>query len=178
DWAQPTGLGCFYALLTRTLWPTGEGNEGKVMGLAPFGDPDADGLPELEVRGHEVFIPDAWLRQFAQADRYRYFVDGGGEFSDCANLAAAGQRAFENALLRLVAWLHEQTGEENLVFAGGTALNCTANGRVIRESPFTRVFIPPSPHDGGTALGCAIYGLVDLLGEPCEFRWENDFLGP
>jgi Predicted carbamoyl transferase, NodU family len=178
DWLEPVGLGCFYMLLTRRLWPTGDGNEGKVMGLAPFGDPDADGLPDLEVRGHEVFIPDAWLRQLEQADRYRYFIDGTGSFVDCANLAAAGQRAFENAVLQLVTWLHEQTGEENLVFAGGTALNCTANGRIIRESPFRRVFIPPSPHDGGTALGCAIYGLVDLLGQPCEFRWENDFLGP
>ncbi len=185
DWQRPVGLGCFYSLLTRMLWPTGEGNEGKVMGLAPFGDPDADGLPELEVRAHEVFIPDAWLRQFAQTERYRYFADGGGhasrmtkEFQDCANLAAAGQRAFENAILRLAAWLHEQTGHDDLVFAGGTALNCSANGRIIRESPFQRVFIPPSPHDGGTALGCALYGLVDVLGQPCEFRWENDFLGP
>ena len=185
DWNRPVGLGCFYSMLTRVLWPTGEGNEGKVMGLAPFGDPDIDGLPELDVRGHEVFIPDAWLRQFAQTDRYRYFAEGGDsaleasqQFQDCANLAAAGQRAFENALLRLVAWLHEQTGQDDLVFAGGTALNCSANGRIIRESPFRRVFIPPSPHDGGTALGCALYGLVDVLGQPCEFRWENDFLGP
>src|SRR5690606_5244410 len=127
--------------------------------------------------------------QLSQRDRYRYFTDGTGDtgerasrasrqFQDCANLAAAGQRAFENAVLRLVAWLHEQTGLDDLAFAGGTALNCSANGRIIRESPFTRVFIPPSPHDGGTALGCAIYGLVDVLGQPCEFRWENDFLGP
>jgi len=178
DWDRPAGLGCFYSMLTRMLWPTGEGNEGKVMGLAPFGDADVDALPDLEVRGHEVFIPDEWLRRFRERDRYRFFVDGNGEFQDCANLAAAGQRAFENALLRVVAWLHDQTGLEDLVFAGGTALNCSANGRLIRESPFARVFIPPSPHDGGTALGCALYGLVDLLGEPCEFRWENDFLGP
>lgn len=189
DWSRPVGLGCFYAMLTRALWPTGEGNEGKVMGLAPFGDPDADGLPDLEVRGHEVFIPEPWLRQLSQTDRYRYFSEStgsiseqasraSGQFQDCANLAAAGQRAFENAVLRLTAWLHEQTGLDDLVFAGGTALNCSANGRIIRESPFRRVFIPPSPHDGGTALGCAIYGLVDLLGQPCEFRWENDFLGP
>jgi carbamoyltransferase len=178
DWDRPAGLGCFYLMLTRMIWPTGDGNEGKVMGLAPFGDAEADGLPELEVRGHEVFIPDAWLRRFGEAERYRFFVDGTGSFEDCANLAAAGQRAFENAVLRLVSWLHEQTRMDDLVFAGGTALNCSANGRIIREAPFRRVFIPPSPHDGGTALGCALYGLVDVLGQPCEFRWDNDFLGP
>jgi carbamoyltransferase len=178
DWRRPAGLGCFYSLLTKMLWPTGEGNEGKVMGLAPYGDPAADALPDLDVRGHEVHIPEAWLRRFGEHDRYRYFVDGSGDLQDCANLAAAGQRAFEDAVLRLVAWLHEETGENDLVFAGGIALNCSANGRILRESAFNRVFIPPSPHDGGTALGCALYGLVDVLGQRCDFRWENDFLGP
>jgi carbamoyltransferase len=178
DWARPAGLGCFYSLLTKMLWPQGEGNEGKVMGLAPYGNPDAPGLPELTVRGHEVFIPDRWLAEFARRDRYRFFTDGTGSFTDCANLAAAGQRAFENALLTLVAWLHDRTGERNLVFAGGTALNCSANGRIIRESAFRGVFIPPSPHDGGTALGCALYGLVECLGQDSDFRWVNDFLGP
>jgi carbamoyltransferase len=178
DWARPAGLGCFYSLLTKMLWPEGEGNEGKVMGLAPFGDPDAHRLPDLEVRGHEVYIPQAWMRAFAQRERYRFFTDRSGDFQDCANLAAAGQRAFETALLSLVTWLHARTGEENLVFAGGTALNCSANGRILRESPFREVFIPPSPHDGGTAVGCALYGLVACLGQPTDFRWTNDFLGP
>jgi carbamoyltransferase len=178
DWAHPAGLGCFYSLLTKMLWPDGEGNEGKVMGLAPFGDPDALGLPGLDVRGHEVVIPDQWTKVFADRDRYGFFTDGGGAFEDCAHLAAAGQRAFEEALLRVVDWLHDRTGEENLVFAGGTALNCSANGRILRESPFRDMFIPPSPHDGGTAVGCALYGLIACLQQPGEFRWTNDFLGP
>ncbi|WP_236004079.1 carbamoyltransferase family protein [Nonomuraea antri] len=177
DWSRPVGLGCFYALLTRMLWPTGEGNEGKVMGLAPFGDPARLGLPDLDVRGHEVFIPQAWLQTFRRHDAYVYEPEGEG-FSRAADLAAAGQRAFENALARLAAWLHARTRLDNLAFAGGTALNCSANGRLIRESPFREVFIPPSPHDGGTAVGCALYGLIDQLGQPSEFRWTNDFLGP
>ncbi len=127
DWNRPAGLGCFYALLTKMLWPSGEGNEGKVMGLAPFGDPDAHGLPDLDVRGHEVFIPDEWLKAFQERDRYTFFsgvhgsaagsADGAARFADCANLAAAGQRAFENALLLLADWLHEQTGLDQLCFA-------------------------------------------------------------
>ena len=178
DWARPAGLGCFYSLLTKMLWPTGEGNEGKVMGLAPFGDPDAHDLPDLEVRGHEVFIPQEWMKAFEERGRYTFFVDGAGSFTDCANLAAAGQRAFEDALMQLTRWLHEQTGEDYLCFAGGTGLNCTANGLLLRESPFRDVFIPPSPHDGGTAVGCALYGLVACLGQQSDFRWCNDFLGP
>jgi carbamoyltransferase len=177
DWARPVGLGCFYSLLTKMLWPTGEGNEGKVMGLAPFGDPDAHGLPDHEVRDHEVFLPDEWLKAFEEKDRYAYFTEGTGSFTDCANLAAAGQRAFERVLLQLVDWLHEQTGLDHLVFAGGTALNCSANGRLLAESAFADVFIPPSPHDGGTAVGCAIYGLMEVLGRGSRFRWTTTSSG-
>lgn len=177
DWERPVGLGCFYALLTKMLWPEGEGNEGKVMGLAPFGDADAVGLPGLDVRGHEVFIPQEWLKMFDDRETYRWTGDP-ASFQSSADLAAAGQRAFEDALMQLLSWLKEQTGLDNLVFAGGCGLNCSANGRIIREAPFRDVFIPPSPHDGGTAVGCAIYGLVDCLGQPSDFRWVNDYLGP
>lgn len=177
DWERPAGLGCFYYLLTRVMF-SGEGSEGKAMGLAPFGRADALGLPDLVVDEHRVLIPREWLDVFAQADRFSYFRDGTGSFDDCANLAAEGQRAFETALLRVTAWLHEQTGERDVVFAGGTALNCSANGRILWESPFRDLFIPPSAHDGGTAVGCALYGMLECLGEPNGFRWTNDFLGP
>jgi carbamoyltransferase len=177
DWDAPVGLGCFYALLTKMLWPEGEGNEGKVMGLAPFGDPTALGLPALEVRGHEVFIPQEWVKLFGDRDTYRWTGDP-AMFMACADLAAAGQSVWEDALMQLVGWLHEQTGEDFLVFSGGCGLNCTANGTILRESAFRDTFIPPSPHDGGTALGCVVYGLVDCLGELPGFRWTNDFLGP
>jgi carbamoyltransferase len=177
DWDRPAGLGCFYYLLTRLMF-TGEGSEGKVMGLAPFGDPQAFGLPDLVVDGHRVLIPHEWLDVFAERERFSHLLDGPGTFEDCAGLAAEGQRAFETALLRVTAWLHEQTGMDDVVFAGGTALNCSANGRILRESAFRDVFIPPSAHDGGTALGCALYGMIECLGEPSGFRWTNDFLGP
>ncbi len=177
NWNRPAGLGCFYYLLTRTLWPHGEGNEGKVMGLAPLGDPDVLGLPDLDVKEHQVLIPDEWVKTFSERDRYEWTGDR-ATFQASADLAAAGQRAFEDALTQLVSWLHEQTGLDDLVFAGGCALNCTANGRILRESRFGELFIPPSPHDGGTAVGCALYGLVDCLGQDSQFRWTNDFLGP
>lgn len=177
DWDEPTGLGCFYSLLTRTMF-TGEGAEGKVMGLAPFGTVGSLRLPPLGVRGCEVHIPSEWLAVFGQRERFNHFLGGGGSFEECANLAAEGQHAFEEAVLTLAGWTHHQTGLSQLCFAGGTALNCSANGRVLRESAFSQLFIPPSAHDGGTALGCALYGSIECLGQPSEFRWENDFLGP
>jgi carbamoyltransferase len=176
DDAQPVGLGMFYFLLTQALFP-GEGNEGKVMGLAPHGDPQALGLPPLAVAGAQVAIPAAWRALLGERGRFRYGAPGIG-FTDCANLAAAGQRAFEDALLRVANWLHAQTGFDNLCFAGGTALNCSANERLLRETPFKRVFIPPAPGDAGTALGCALYGLGTLAGQRCDWRWNHDYLGP
>ena len=178
DDSRLVGLGMFYFMLTQTMFP-GEGSEGKVMGLAPHGDAGAAGLPPLDVAGPHVTIPRQWREVLRERGRFRY--DGStssARFTAIANLAAAGQRAFEEALLEVARWLHRHTGADNLCFAGGTALNCSANDRLLRETPFKRVFIPPAPSDAGTALGCAIYGLTELAGARCDFRWHNDYLGP
>jgi len=171
------GLGMFYFLLTQAVFP-GEGNEGKVMGLAPHGDPNALGLPPLEVDGPQVTIPDRWMEILRNRSRFRYAAGDASRFADSADLSAAGQRAFEEAVLEIARWLHAQTGAENLCFAGGTGLNCSTNDRLLRETPFQRVFIPPAPSDAGTSLGCAVYGLTELGGMRCDYRWENDYLGP
>jgi len=176
DESRPAGLGMFYFLLTQAMFP-GEGNEGKVMGLAPHGSPSALGLPPLDVEAGQVSMPAAWQAILHERERFRYGQPGTA-FADCANLAAAGQRAFEDALLAVARWLHARTGLDNLCFAGGTALNCSANERLLRETPFKRVFIPPAPSDAGTALGCAIYGLTEFGHESCAYRWTHDYLGP
>ena len=170
-------LGIFYFLLTQAVFP-GHGNEGKVMGLAPHGDPQALGLPPLHVDGCQVSIPQRWRELLRERGRFRYSGKGDPRFADIAALAAAGQHAFEDALIKVAHWLHQQTGADNLCFAGGTGLNCSANERLLRETPFKRVFIPPAPSDAGTALGCAIYGLTELAGQRCDYRWSNDYLGP
>jgi carbamoyltransferase len=122
-------------------------------------------------------LPSAWRDILRDRERFRYGRPGVA-FADCANLAAAGQRVFEDALLAVARWLHAETGLDNLCFAGGTALNCSANERLLRETPFRQVFIPPAPGDAGTALGCALYGLTGLAGASCAYRWSHDYLGP
>lgn len=171
------GLGMFYFLLTQAIFP-GHGNEGKVMGLAPYGDPQALGLPPLQVEGCHVGIPARWRDILHERGRFRYGGKSDARFADIAALAAAGQRAFEDALVTVANWLHRETGADQLCFAGGTGLNCSANERLLRDTPFRRIFIPPAPGDAGTALGCAIYGLTELAELPCEFRWTQDYLGP
>jgi carbamoyltransferase len=178
DWQDPQGLGAFYHLLTRRIFP-GEGNEGKVMALASYGDPDALGLPPLATKHGMVLIPEPWRCLIASGDNYRFIEDDAAALKRCANFAAAGQRCFEKALLEVAGWLRKCTGKQNLCFAGGTALNCTANAKLLREAGFRDVYIPPAPHDGGTAVGCALYGLALLEGpNACRrFSWTNDYLG-
>lgn len=177
DKKKPVGLGQFYHLLTQCLFP-GEGHEGKVMGLAPFGNPDTVRLPPLIVKEGEVYHPEEWINIFNNSTQYRFFIDGSGYFQNCADLAAIGQKVFEDALLQVATWLQKKTGMKALCYAGGCALNCVANGFLLQKSSFDDVFVPAAPHDGGTSLGCAIYGLIDHLNYPCEFKWETDYLGP
>jgi carbamoyltransferase len=176
DDAHLVGLGMFYFLLTQAIFP-GEGNEGKTMGLAPHGDARALGLPPLAVEAGQVRLPEPWRDVLHERERFRYGQPGVA-FADCANLAAAGQRAFEDALLEVARWLHVETALPNLCFAGGTALNCSANERLLRETPFKAVFIPPAPSDAGTALGCAMYGVTELAHGSSAYRWTRDYLGP
>jgi len=135
-------------------------------------------LPKLSVEDGNVFIPNEWLEIFQDNRRFQYFKDGAGTFEDCADLAAAGQFCFEQAQSALAEWLHKKTRAEVLCLTGGTALNCVSNGKLLRDSSFKDVFVPPSPHDGGTAMGCAIYGQIEILDTQYDFRRFDDFLAP
>ena len=76
------------------------------------------------------------------------------------------------------AGLCRKTQALDLCLAGGTALNFSANKRLRCESGFPMIFIPPAPRDAGTALGCAVYGMSEILKAPCAYRWRHDYLGP
>jgi len=171
---QPHGLGNFYYKLTECLFK-GEGNEGKVMGLAAYGDPfKLDHLPYLEVNQGEVMIPKEWTEIFKSTD-YQYKEEQ-KTFQQKADFAARGQEVFEKALIDIAAWLSHITGTKNIVYAGGCALNCVANTKVLEQG--YDLFIPPAPHDGGTSVGCAIYGAMECFKIKNEFKWRLDYLGP
>lgn len=170
---QPHGLGNFYYKLTNCLF-SGEGSEGKVMGLAAYGDPKKIDLPELIVREGEVLIPEEWIEAFKTTD---YFYNNEVKtFGEKADFAAKGQEVFENALMKAAQWLSDVTGTKNIAYAGGCALNCVANSKLLEMG--LNVFIPPAPHDGGTSVGCAIYGAVECFKLQNEFEWRFDYLGP
>ena len=71
------------------------------------------------------------------------------------DIAASIQKVTEEVVLRLAHTVHKETGEDNLCLAGGVALNCVANGRILREGPFKNIWIQPAAGDAGGALGAA-----------------------
>ncbi|MBI2710918.1 MAG: carbamoyltransferase [Actinobacteria bacterium] len=152
--ALPHSLGLMYEELTAHLGFRRSSDEYKVMALAAFAEPELlDRLRQL-VRvgdGHFTVDPIDWSA-LAPA------VPPGSEPSEVhAVLASSVQARLEEALLELAAWLHERTGEGLLTMAGGVALNCVANSRIWRESPFDDVWVQPASGDSGTALGAALH---------------------
>lgn len=100
-----------------------------------------------------------------------------------ADLACSVQARLEEVLVELARWLHEQTGDRHLTMAGGTALNCVANSRIWRETPFEHVWVQPAAGDAGTALGAALQLSADggELAEPMTTaalgrQWSDDDL--
>jgi len=97
------------------------------------------------------------------------------------DLAASVQAVTEEVMLRIAKTAHRETGMKNLVLAGGVALNCVANGRILREGPFDNIWIQPAAGDAGNALGCALYAWHQILGNPRKVdrrRQKATFLGP
>ncbi|MGX5359684.1 carbamoyltransferase family protein [Kocuria sp. KH4] len=153
--ALPESLGLLYESLTDHLGFLRSSDEFKVMALASYGEPRF--LPELRelVRatgdgGFTAQAPD-WTR-FATRR-----IDDGTWGGNHADLAASVQAVVEEVLVDLATWLHGQTGDRVLTMAGGTALNCVANSRIWRDTPFEEVWVQPASGDSGTALGAALH---------------------
>lgn len=192
----PHSLGLLYSACTYYAGFRVNSGEYKVMGLAPYGTPrfaglilekivrlEPDGSFQLDqsyfnycqgltmtsARWHALFgrpprAPESRLDQFTM------------------DLAASVQAVTEQIVLQMARHAHAVTGEENLVLAGGVALNCVANGRLLREGPFRRIWIQPAAGDAGGALGAALLVWHQLLGSPRRPRpgdsQEGSLLGP
>ncbi len=98
------------------------------------------------------------------------------------DLAASIQAVTEEVMLRTARHVHRETGMKNLVLAGGVALNCVGNGRILREGPFEKIWIQPAAGDAGGALGAALFIWHQLLDKPSQparpRRQQGSLLGP
>ena len=176
----PDSLGLLYSAFTSYCGFRVNGGEGKLMGLAPYGQPIyADLILEnlIDVKSDGSFRMQQEFFSYAAGDRMtsKSFESlfGGrprvaeSEITDRQrNLAASIQQVTETVLLKIADHLHQQTGMANLCIAGGVGLNCVANGRLQRESKFENVWIQPAAGDSGAAIGAALFVWHQLLGQP------------
>jgi carbamoyltransferase len=144
-----SGIGGMYSAVSLQIF--GQYLEaGKVMGLAPYGRPTIPIAEFLDIGPNGIDFRAAASARFPLDVRWQ-------EDSDAyADLAASVQAALEEAVLWAGRRIHELTTASRLVYAGGVALNCIANERILRELPFDDVFIMPAAEDSGLAIGAAI----------------------
>jgi carbamoyltransferase len=148
---------------------------GKLMGLAPYGQPGAFRHRIFDIRDGRVFVDYGWMQEFH--DRMRSAADFKARFQYFADIAQMVQSEVERALVELARARHSLHPSPNLCFAGGVALNAVANTRILRETPFERMFVPPAADDSGLAIGCAYHGWRTILaGEPVR-DGGSPFLG-
>jgi len=151
----PHSLGLLYESVTEHLGFLRSSDEYKVMALASYGRPRF--LDELRhavrTTGDGGFRTDPidWQSLVKRRGADETWT------SDHADLAASVQHRLEEVLLELLFWLHERTGRRALTLAGGVALNCVANTRLLADGPYDDLWVQPAAGDAGTALGAALH---------------------
>jgi len=189
----PHSIGQFYSAITNFLgFDMFQGDEWKVMGLAAYGKPEyTDFLARrvLSVEGPMDFRVDTAVLDHHLAKKYRFSDEVVRELGPPRrpseelterhhDIAASAQRVVEDVVLHLLEGLHARTGEENLCLAGGVAFNSVMNGRILRESPFRRVFVQPVAGDAGCSLGAASLLYHQRLKQPRSFEMRHVYYGP
>lgn len=174
----PHSLGLLYEDVTRHLGFLHSSDEYKVMALASYGE--AKYLPQfreffsMKADGHYQ-LAAAKLSERLGLPRQR----GEPLTQRHFDIARSLQQLLEETALELCRWLHGKTGMEYLCLAGGVALNCAMNGRLLRESPFRDVWVQPAAGDAGTALGAAMHiDAQERRDDERRYVMEHVFLGP
>jgi carbamoyltransferase len=198
----PHSLGIFYTAVTQWLGFPKYGDEGKVMGLAPYGSPRLveemrrviHPRGDLFELGLDYFVHDkegvdmSWDEQTPAIGRLfsdrmvEAFGPAREPDSELTSLhedvASSLQAMLEEVHLHLVRALWERTKIPRLCLAGGVALNAVANGRILPETPFEELFVQPAAGDSGIAVGAAYYVWNQELGQPRGFVMEHAYTGP
>ncbi len=193
----PHSLGLLYSALTYYCGFKVNSGEYKLMGLAPYGAPRfaqliRDELVDIRDDG-SIRLNTSYFgfldSPFMTNARFDALLGGPARKPDTMitrremDIAASIQQVTEEIVLKLVAHATALTGSRNLVMAGGVALNCVANGRVLRESKLDGLFVQPAAGDAGGALGAALLASHELFGAPRVVTPTRDslagsYLGP
>ncbi len=192
----PHSLGLLYSAFTYYTGFKVNSGEYKLMGLAPYGEPKYVGLiyeKLIDLKADGSFRMDMSYFNYCQGltmtnGRFDALFGGPPRQPESPvtqrdmDLAASIQVVTEEIVSRMVRNLHRQTGMKNLCLAGGVALNCVANGKLLREGPFEDLWIQPAAGDAGGALGAALFVWHQLLDRPravgARDSQKGSLLGP
>jgi carbamoyltransferase len=188
----PDSLGFFYSAITGYLGFEVNEGEYKVMGLAPYGEPEyadkirklvevtSEGQYRLNMKYFGFLTEDCMYTQELidllgqpprdpESELTQYHMD----------VARSAQVVLEGIMLEKTRYLHSKYPSENLCMAGGVALNVVANGKCLREGPFKRLFVQPAAGDAGGSVGAAALAHARVTGEPPQVKQlEHVYLGP
>jgi len=192
----PHSLGLLYSAFTQYIGFRVNSGEYKVMGLAPYGEPRFKRL----IYEHLIYARDDgsfWMDQSyfnycagmtMTSEKFHRLFDGPPRKPESTltqrdmDLAASVQAVCEEVMLNCTRHLHKLTGMRNLALAGGVALNCVGNGKILREGPFENIWIQPAAGDAGGALGVALLIWHHILAQPRTVRagdsQAGSLLGP
>lgn len=189
----PHSLGSFYAAITEFLGMRPDCDEWKLMGASAHGNPhkyfdiisdlitvNSNGTFSLKLKYFNHFLfnrPGMFTQQLEQLLGPRYLV-GCVPDERFFDIAAATQKVLEETLFSMMNILSNKTGQKNLCFGGGVAMNCALNGKIHEQTLFANVYIPAAPDDSGTSIGAA-YSVSKLLWPDVKIiKTNNCFYGP
>jgi carbamoyltransferase len=199
----PDSLGSFYTMICEFIGYQQYGDEGKVMGLAPYGKENyCDRVGEvIDLRNGSFNLNRSFFKPLGSNQGMQVLPDGTVRlarhfsprmvktFGDPReprtevtqremDLAYAMQRRFEEVLFHLLNQLYRLVPSPDLAMAGGCALNSVANGKLFQHTPFLRTWIQPAAGDEGLAIGAALHTYHAVLNQPRRFVMKNSYLGP
>jgi len=193
----PHSLGLLYSAFTYYIGFRINSGEYKVMGLAPYGEPKykeiilselmdlkEDGSFKLNMKYFDYCVGCTMVN-----DSFESLFGGHPRIPDSEirqrdmDLACSIQEVVEEVISRMTRHIYNETKQRDLCLAGGVALNCVANGRILREGPFENIWIQPAAGDAGGALGAALFTWYHYLGKPRPADGSKDmmkasYLGP
>ncbi|MCK5321958.1 MAG: hypothetical protein KAJ47_01725, partial [Candidatus Aenigmarchaeota archaeon] len=192
----PHSIGLLYSTITAYLGFSVNNSEYKVMGLAPYGDMNRDTNPYynrmrkvIDIKDDGSYRLDMSYFVFDHKDRMpskKMCKLFGGPISARdvemskrhKDIAAAVQLVTEDVVILMLRHVHKVTKCDNIVMAGGVALNSVCNGKILRNTPFKKIWIQPNSSDGGTSMGVACYINNVILDNKRNYQMKDAYLGP
>jgi carbamoyltransferase len=190
----PHSLGSFYSTFTEFCGFKPKSEEWKLMGASAYGkksfyEKKIDSLIKFKKDGqfflnlkyfnHYMFHRPGYinenLEKFLGLKKNKPNQNLKQEYFD---IAFAAQKTFEKIYLNLIKNIYKKNKSKNLVLAGGAALNCVANGKILNNSNFKKIFVPPFPDDSGAGLGAALFVNSLLSKKNSQIQFKHNYLGP